>query len=216
MFMKKNSTTKKKFSESNLSEEKNNSRKEDAALVQEALKGKQSAFRTLTKKYQQQVFFLLLKMVNNNSEAEDLTQEAFAKAFSSLKSFNNTFAFSNWLYKIATNNCIDAIRKNKMQTFSLDKNLYNDDNDEYRYEIPDSSPQPDKALIHLQRINFVKEAIQSLPEKYKKVITMRHLEEKDYDEIAKELKLPVGTVKVHIFRGRELLNQILRKHLREY
>jgi RNA polymerase sigma-70 factor (ECF subfamily) len=154
-------------------------------------------------------------MVREKREVEDLTQEAFIKAFQSLASFNHEFAFSTWLYRIATNNCIDYIRKKKLQTLSIDKPIEGDE-DEYSMEIPDSTYEPDRVLIEHQRKKLIEDAIASLPEKYQIVIRMRHMEDKDYQEIAIALKLPLGTVKAHIFRARELLYKQLKNKLRHY
>jgi RNA polymerase sigma factor (sigma-70 family) len=191
------------------------SRAEDSQLIAGALKGNQAAYRTIVKKYHDPIYNLLYKMIRQKDEVEDLTQEAFIKAFGSLSNFNNEFAFSTWLFKIAQNNCIDYIRKRKLQTFSIDKPIESKDGD-YGFEIPDSSYEPDRELIARQRTKLLEEAIQSLPAKYRMVIIMRHSEEKDYQEIAKALKLPIGTVKAHIFRAREMLNKALRSKIHQY
>jgi RNA polymerase sigma factor (sigma-70 family) len=191
------------------------SRAEDSQLIAGALKGNQAAYRAIVKKYHDQIYNLLYKMIRQKDEVEDLTQEAFIKAFGSLSNFNDEFAFSTWLFKIAQNNCIDYIRKRKLQTFSIDKPIESKDG-EYGFEIPDSSYEPDRELIARQRSKMLEEAIQSLPAKYRTVIIMRHSEEKDYQEIAKALKLPIGTVKAHIFRAREMLNKALRSKIHHY
>lgn len=154
-------------------------------------------------------------MIREKDEVEDLTQEAFIKAFASLTTFNNEYAFSTWLYKIATNNCIDHIRRRKLQTFSIDKPIESKESD-FNFELPDTASGPDQALISSQRKKMLEEAIQSLPEKYRQVIIMRHQEELEYQEIARILKLPLGTVKAHIFRARELLYKYLRDKMRNY
>jgi RNA polymerase sigma-70 factor (ECF subfamily) len=146
---------------------------------------------------------------------EDLTQEAFIKAFSSLKNFNDEYAFSTWLYKIATNNSIDFIRKRKLQMYSIDKPIESKDSD-YTFELPDDSYEADKELISNQKTKLLNAAIAKLPEKYKKVIRLRHVEEKSYEEIAEILNLPIGTVKAHIFRAREVLYRSLRDKIRNY
>jgi RNA polymerase sigma factor (sigma-70 family) len=191
------------------------SRAEDMKLISQALSGNQPAYRTLLKKYHNQVFNVLFRMVHRREEVEDLTQEAFIKAFASLKNFNGEYAFSTWLLRIAQNNCIDNIRKKKLQTFSIDKPIESKDG-EITFELPDTTYEPDKVLIANQRANMIEEAIKSLPPKYRMVITMRHSEEKNYQEIADELGVPIGTVKAHIFRAREMLNQALRKKIQQY
>jgi RNA polymerase sigma-70 factor (ECF subfamily) len=154
-------------------------------------------------------------MVRNREEVEDLTQEAFIKAFTSLNRFDNQYSFSTWLYKIATNNSIDHIRKKKLQTFSINKPIESEESD-YSFELPDTDLEPDQELIASQRKKMLDEAMNSLPPKYRQVILMRHVDEKEYQEIAKTLKLPLGTIKAHIFRARELLYKQLRDKMRHY
>lgn len=191
------------------------SREEDFALIKKALTGDQKAFLKLRQKYYEVIFKLINRMVRNREEVEDLTQEAFIKAFSSLPSFNKEYAFSTWLYKIASNNSIDYIRKKKLQTFSIDKPIESDESD-YSFELPDTDFKPDQELIAAQRKKMLEEAMNSLPPKYRQVIIMRHVDEREYQEIAKVLKLPLGTVKAHIFRARELLYKRLRDKIRHY
>jgi RNA polymerase sigma-70 factor (ECF subfamily) len=198
-----------------ISESKRESRHEDIELIHAALKGNQAAFKRLLKKYYTPLYNLIYRLVRNKGEVEDLTQEAFVKAFASLKYFNEEFAFSTWLYKIATNNTIDYIRKRKLETFSIDKPIESDDSD-YKFELPDTTYEPDKEIIRRQKTILISEAIKKLPEKYRKVILLRHVDEYDYSEIAKILKLPIGTVKAHIFRARELLYKTLRESIKHY
>ena len=191
------------------------SRAEDSSLIQEALAGNDQAYKRLMQKYHDAIFNFIFKMVRERQQVEDLTQEAFIKAFSSLKNFNDEFAFSTWLYKIATNNSIDFIRKRKLQMYSIDKPIESKDSD-YTFELPDETYEADKELISGQKTRLLNEAIAKLPEKYKKVIRLRHVEEKSYEEIAAILKLPIGTVKAHIFRAREVLYRSLRDKIRNY
>jgi len=198
-----------------LSKGKIDSRKEDAHLIHSALRGDQAAYKKLMKKYHDQIANLIYRIIHQREQVEDLAQEVFIKAFASLSSFNEEYAFSTWLYKIATNSSIDYIRKKKLRTFSIDKPIAMEESDT-TYELPDSTYEPDKHIIQRQRSHLIQEAINKLPEKYKKVITLRHSEERDYSEIAKILKLPIGTVKAHIFRARELLNKYLRGKISHY
>lgn len=190
-------------------------RAEDSLLIQAALHDDQAAFKQLMKKYHDQIANLIYRIIHNKEQVEDLTQEVFIKAFASLKSFNEEFAFSTWLYKIATNSSIDYIRKKKLSTFSIDKPVSMEES-EYTFELPDTTYAPDKHIIQRQRSKLIEAAIQQLPEKYRRVIILRHNEERDYREIAKILKLPIGTVKAHIFRARELLNKYLRDKIPHY
>ena len=191
------------------------SRSEDSRLIKAALAGNDSAYSQLMRKYHDAIFSFIFRMVHDHEQVEDLTQEAFIKAFSSLKNFNEEFAFSTWLYKIATNNCIDYIRRRKLQTYSIDKPIESKDSD-YTFELPDDSYEADKELISGQRARLLQEAIDQLPEKYRRVIMLRHSEERSYEEIAKMLRIPIGTVKAHIFRARELLYKQLRHRIRHY
>jgi RNA polymerase sigma factor (sigma-70 family) len=196
-------------------ENKRESRNEDLELIHAALKGNQPAFKRLMKKYYTSLYNLIYRLVRNKDEVEDLTQEAFVKAFASLKYFNEEYAFSTWLYKIASNNTIDYIRKRKLETFSIDKPIEAADSD-YKFELPDTTYEPDKDIIRRQKSLLISKAINQLPEKYRKVILLRHVDEYDYAEIAKMLKLPIGTVKAHIFRARELLYKALRDSIKHY
>ena len=191
---------------------KSDSKAEDIALIERALSGDQPAYDRLMKKYHQLIYNLIFRMIYKKEDVEDLTQEAFIKAFQSLDKFDRQYSFSTWLFKIASNNCIDYLRKKKLSTFSIDKEMGSDD-DDLRFEIPDSDYIPDKQIIDRERKAILEAAIGQLPQKYREVILLRHSQEKDYEEIAKILKLPLGTVKAHIFRGRELLNKYLKEKL---
>jgi RNA polymerase sigma-70 factor (ECF subfamily) len=189
-----------------------NRKEEDRHLIQTALSGDEKAFKTLLNKYRNLVYTIMIKMVRNPQEAEDLTQEAFMKAFNSLASFNEEFAFSTWLMKIATNNCIDFLRKRKLRTYSIHEPIQYKD-EKIEIDIPDVEPTPEKTLLQHERKKFLENAIEELPERYKYVVILRHKEEKSYEEIAEILNLPLGTVKAQIFRAREILNKKLRQLL---
>ena len=196
-------------------QKKLDSRAEDSRLIHRALKGDNTAYKKLMEKYHDPIYAFVLKMVHDRSQVEDLTQEAFIKAFSSLHNFNEEYAFSTWLYKIATNNCIDYIRKKKLPTYSIDKPIESRDG-EYLFELPDQTFAADREIIADQRSRLLAAAIRKLPEKYRKVIQLRHVEEQTYEEIATALKLPIGTVKAHIFRAREMLYKSLKEKIRHY
>jgi len=194
---------------------KQDSRQEDSQLIRRALRGDDAAYKRLMTKYHDAIANFIGRMVHDRAQVEDLTQEAFIKAFASLRTFNDEFAFSTWLYKIATNNSIDHIRKKKLQMYSIDKPVEAPDS-EYTFELPDDTYEADREIIADQRARMLQEAIAALPEKYRRVIQLRHVEERTYEEIAKSLKLPIGTVKAHIFRARELLYKSLRTRIRHY
>ncbi len=191
------------------------SKAEDIILIESAIAGDQSSYEKLMKKYYQMIYNLVFRMISKKEDVEDLVQEAFIKAFHSLRNFDKQFAFSTWLFKIATNNAIDYLRKKKLYTFSIDKEIESDDSD-YKFEIPDIENKPDKHIMDSELRTILNEAIESLPEKYRQVIVLRHNKELEYEEIAKQMKLPLGTVKAHIFRGRELLNKYLKDKIKYY
>lgn len=182
---------------------------QDQGLVKEALDGSQEAFSQLMEKYRNPIHHHIYRMVRDKRQVEDLVQEIFIKAFSSLASYSTNYAFSTWLYKIATNHTIDYLRRKKLSTLSIDQPMKTKDG-ELEYELPDSTYRPDRHIVEDQRRLLIQEAIDSLPPKYYRVIVLRHQQEKSYEEIAQELDLPLGTVKAHIFRARELLYKRLR------
>ncbi len=197
------------------SENISKTKSDDNILINKALAGDQTAYEKLMKKYDQLIYNLIFRMISRKEDVEDLTQEAFIKAFNSLHNFDRQFAFSTWLFKIATNNAIDYLRKKKLNTFSIDREIESEESD-FKFEIPDNENKPDRIIIEDERKKILDEAIESLPPKYKEVILLRHKMDKEYEEIAKELKLPLGTVKAHIFRGRELLNKYLKDKIKNY
>ena len=186
------------------------SSEQDRTLVEQALAGNERAFRILMQKYDKALHHHIYRMVRTKGEVEDLVQESFIKAFSALTSYSSDYAFSTWLYKIATNHTIDYLRKKKLPTFSIDKPILTKDGN-LEYEVPDITYRPDRHVVADQRRALIQQAIDSLPEKYHRVIVLRHQQEKSYEEIAQELDLPLGTVKAHIFRARKLLYKYLRE-----
>lgn len=191
------------------------SSRKDLELVEAALSGDQRAYQKLVDKYQRGLYFHILKLVRNSDMVEDLVQEAFSKAFDSLGSYNRSFAFSTWIYRIATNHTIDYLRKKKLNTFSIDEPVSGKDRD-MKMELPDESSHADRDIIRKQRMAMIRNAVENLPEKYRMVIRMRHMEEQSYEEISEKLDLPLGTVKAHIFRARELLNKALKDRMRSF
>ena len=180
----------------------------DYMLVQKATAGDQKAFAELLGRYRDAIYFMLLKMVNNPSDAEDLTIEAFGKAFKNLRQYTPNFAFSTWLFKIATNNCIDFIRKKRASTISLDQS--NDDPESTTVTIQSDTPDPEEHLINNQKIKLLREVVNKLKPRYRTLVELRYFKEYSYDEISEELELPIGTVKAQLFRARELLYNILK------
>lgn len=192
--------------------------KEDLMLVKRAQAGDEMAFAALLKRYRDSIYFLLLKMANNPIDAEDLTIEAFGKAFRNIHKYKPDFAFSTWLFKIASNNCIDFIRKNKNKDYTFQPNSEDisqtgDSSKSYSMQLESSHPKPDELLITKEKATRLKAIVQELKPRYKKLVELRYYEEYSYEEIAESLKIPLGTVKAQLFRARELLYNILKdKH----
>lgn len=190
---------------SDLSEKARN----DLLLVEEARKGSEKAFATLLNRYRDSIYYLLLKMVNNASDAEDLTIEAFGKAFRNLDLYTPNFAFSTWLFKIATNNCIDFIRKKRSTPSIIDQGQ--DEMDNYTVNLQSDTLDPEEALINHQKIEQLRDVVNQLKPRYKKLIELRYYKEYSYIEISNELNLPIGTIKAQLFRAKTLLFNILKK-----
>jgi RNA polymerase sigma-70 factor (ECF subfamily) len=173
--------------------------------------GDQRAYAELMGRYKESVYFMLLKMVNNKDDADDLTIEAFGKAFSRLSQYTPNFAFSTWLFKIATNNCIDFIRKKKNNTIvSIDKPFENDEGGEVSLNIKAPSLDPEENFIKKQKSVLMREVVEKLKPKYRTLVEMRYFDELSYEEISAKLDLPLGTVKAQLFRARDLLYNILK------
>jgi RNA polymerase sigma factor (sigma-70 family) len=183
--------------------------KYDLELVGKALDGQEHAYSELMSRYRDAIYYMLLQMVNSPIDAEDLTIEAFGKAFKNLEQYTPNFAFSTWLFKIATNNCIDHIRRQKTIMVSLDSD--SDNQDQVSFTIQADDPDPEENMIKDQKAVLMRELVEQLKPRYKRLIELRYFREFSYEEIANELKLPLGTVKAQLFRAKELLYNILKK-----
>lgn len=184
---------------------------EDYVLVQLAMQGNQKAFAQLMSRYRQSVFHAILKMVNNREDAEDLTLEAFGKAFNKLGSYTPNFAFSTWLFKIAVNNCIDYMRKKRLHTLSLDEPIEAGSKQDFSELARSTTRDPEAEMIREQRVEVLRNLINGLNDKYRLMVELRYYEQLSYEEIASELAIPLGTVKAQLFRAKELLSAQLRK-----
>jgi RNA polymerase sigma factor (sigma-70 family) len=181
----------------------------DLQLVERARGGSEKAFASLMNRYRDSIYYMLLKMVNNPSDAEDLTIEAFGKAFSNLDLYTPKFAFSTWLFRIATNNCVDFIRKKQVSPTPLDH--LQDSMDSLTQNIQSDMPDPEESMINRQKIADLKNIVNQLKPRYKSLIELRYFKEYSYEEISSELNLPIGTVKAQLFRAKTLLYNILVK-----
>ncbi|MEN9639149.1 MAG: hypothetical protein RLZZ262_1017 [Bacteroidota bacterium] len=183
----------------------------DFKLVQRAIQDKdQRAYAELMQRYREPIYFMLLKMVNNKDDAEDLTIEAFGKAFKRLEQYTPQFAFSTWLFKIATNNCIDFIRKKRIKAISIDQGYQTDDGESIEISVKDMVMDPAEAMQKEERIRKMREIVDKLKPRYRRLVELRYFEERAYEEIAEELNLPLGTVKAQLFRAREFLFQMMQ------
>jgi RNA polymerase sigma factor (sigma-70 family) len=189
----------------------------DYKLVQKALHEQdQKAYAELMQRYREPIYFMLLKMVNNKDDADDLTIEAFGKAFKRLGQYTPQFAFSTWLFKIASNNCIDYIRKKRIRSISIDQGFMSDDGETIEISIKDSVLDPAEQLQREERISKMRMIVDKLKPRYRRLVELRYFEEKAYEEIAEELNLPLGTVKAQLFRAREFLFQMMQNSKDSY
>ncbi|MCC6691038.1 MAG: sigma-70 family RNA polymerase sigma factor [Bacteroidia bacterium] len=183
----------------------------DLKLVKQALsKADQQAYANLMSRYRDSVYYMLLKMVGNKDDADDLTIEAFAKAFKRLDQYTPSFAFSTWLFKIATNNCIDFIRKKKYNTFSIDKPIEGEDGGEMSITLRSDFLNPEETMQNNQKVKMMHDVVDKLKPRYRQLVELRYFEELSYEEISERLDLPIGTVKAQLFRARELLLNIMK------
>ena len=189
--------------------------REDKALVRRAISGEQRAYSELVKRHKRGIERLIRPITRNatTDEVEDLVQEAFTKAFLHLNSYSEEYAFSTWLYRIATNHSIDYLRRKKLSVFSISAppggGGDRGDDESKDFEITDMSWIPEQLMLAEERTSIIEDAINQLPENYKKIIKLRHTDDLEYDEIAKVLNLPMGTVKVHLHRARAALGRML-------
>jgi len=159
------------------------------------------AFEELVRRYQNRIYSLAYRMTGDNVEAYDLTQEAFLRSYAALPSFNPDLRFAPWLYRIATNLCINFLQSSRVRKGGADPDL--------ALQMPDRGKQPDSLYEEKEQRHRIHQAILNLPAKYRAVVILRHLQDRTYEEIAAILDLPLNTVRTHLFRARELLRRRL-------
>jgi RNA polymerase sigma-70 factor, ECF subfamily len=189
-------------------EERKIQNEEDFSAIRKTLAGDGDAFAFLQNKYKVRISALIRRMIQNPDDVEDLAQETFIKAYKALPRFQFSYTFSAWIYRIASNNTIDFLRKKRFQMVSIDQ-PFGEDGDQY-IDIKDESLTPEIELISLERKQILEKAISDLPENYRVIVRLRHAEELEYSEISDKLKIPLGTVKAHLFRARKLLYEALK------
>jgi RNA polymerase sigma-70 factor (ECF subfamily) len=186
---------------------------EDYELVCKAVDdNNQLAYAELLERYRDSIYHTMFKMVHNHDDAEDLTIEAFGKAFRKLYTYTPNFAFSTWLFKIATNNGIDFLRKKRLKMLSIDDPLEKNGDQDFSNNLKSSTLDPEERYIRQQRKHIMRTLLNKLTDKYRIMIELRFFEELSYQEIADELKLPIGTVKAQLFRAKELLFDVLNRN----
>ncbi|HRH11227.1 MAG TPA: sigma-70 family RNA polymerase sigma factor [Bacteroidia bacterium] len=190
----------------------------DYRLVKLAIeKGDQKAFAELMHRYRESVYFMMLKMCNNKDDADDLTIEAFGRAFKKLEQYSPNYAFSTWLFKIASNNAIDFIRKKKqMNSVSIDNKSENSESREHSANIRTDTLDPEEHFIKKQKIELVRVLVDGLKPKYKEMIELFYFHEMSHEEISQKLDLPIGTIKAQLFRARDLLFSALKNRKEKY
>jgi RNA polymerase sigma-70 factor (ECF subfamily) len=183
----------------------------DYLLVRDALdNGNQKAYAELMNCYRDALYFMLLKMTNDPYDAEDLTIEAFGKAFKCLTLYTPDYAFSTWLFKIATNNCIDYLRSKKKNTVSLDTAFGNDSNEGYTRDVACETLNPEASCMEKQKALMMRKMVEKLKPNYRILVDLRYFQEHSYEEIAEELHLPLGTVKAQLFRARDMMYKLMK------
>lgn len=186
---------------------------DDLIIIRSVLSGDSSQFALLWQKYNKQIFASVLKLVRSIDDADDIVQDTFLKAFNALHSYNQTFPFPAWLYKIASNTCIDYFRRKRIRPISID-NINREGGDIYDI-IPDKSTPIDVNIINNETKEQLLKAVEQLPLRYKQCIQLRHFDELSYEEISIKMDLPLGTVKITLFRARKmLLNMLSNKDLK--
>ena len=183
----------------------------DLILVEAAKGGDQLAYADLMERYRDSIYFMMLKMVKDSDDADDLTIEAFGKAFNRLGQYSPNFAFSTWLFKIASNNCIDFIRKKRIKVTSMDTGIVNKNGDTMRIDAKSTTLNPEETVMQGQRVVHMRLLVSKLKPKYRELVEKRYFQELSYEEIANEMNLPLGTVKAQLFRARDFLASMAEK-----
>ena len=173
--------------------------------------GSRKAYADLMAAYRDPLYLLLLRMTRNTTTAADLTIETFGKAFLQLHRYAPTSSFSAWLYSIGVHTYIDYLRRNRIDTVPLSTTVHTADGDFIEYQIPSGQPNPEEALIRMQRDENLKRIVDGLKEPYRQIIRLRYYDDLSYEDIAAQLKIPLGTVKVRLSRAKSLLAAIVKE-----
>jgi RNA polymerase sigma-70 factor, ECF subfamily len=181
---------------------------EDRELIRSCLRGDRRAYKVLLARYQDPIFNYCQRMIKDSGQAEDIAQEALVRTLTRLENYDERYSFSAWVFKIATNLCIDHLRKAKRIAYSLDQDIQGSDGS-YHREVAATTPDPSQRTLASEQMRMLDEAVDELPEHYRSILLLRHREELSYEEIARILELPIGTVKIRIHRAREQIKRRL-------
>ncbi len=185
---------------------------DDGELAARACEGREPAFRELLARYERPVFSLVFRMVRNRETAEDVAQEAFVKAFNAIHTYNPSYRFSNWIFKIANNMAIDRLRKRELDTVSIDGAPGASSAEEEQrtsIDIPDGGETPDAYVENRELGSQIEAALGRLRPEYRTAVLLRHVEGHSYQEVSAIMDVPLGTVKTYIHRGRSELKGLL-------
>ena len=179
--------------------------------LKQAAAGSAEAFEQLILKYQTAVYNLCLRMTGDPEDAADMTQESFLKAWRNLESFQGNSAFSTWLYRLASNTCLDHLRSVKRRP-QLSLVMEDEDGETQALDVPDSAPTPEEQVIALDEQSRLNEALQALEEDQRQILILRAVNGLSYTEIAEALHLKEGTVKSRLARARDQLRKKLQQN----
>jgi len=186
----------------------------DHALIEATKGGDEAAFDEIMGRYRNPITNYLYRFLNDYEEAVDLAQETFVRVYFALDRYHTEYAFSTYIYRIATNLAISEIRRRKRRKLLSLTGLFQSDEDQaVEYQPPDDRPLPDAQLANEERDKTIAAAIAALPEKYRVPIILRDIEGRSYDEVAEIMGLGLGTTKSRISRARALLKEKLQHYL---
>jgi RNA polymerase sigma-70 factor (ECF subfamily) len=187
----------------------------DRKLAALAARGREGAYRELLHRYERPVFSLVYRMVRDRSLAEDLAQEAFIRAFDKIDSYNPSYKFSNWIFKIANNHAIDYLRRRKVDTVSIHgpRNAASAEEGRSELSVASSGESPEAYVENMELRGQIEDAIARLRPEYRTAVLLRHVEGHTYEEIADVMELPLGTVKTYLHRARHELREHLESRI---
>jgi RNA polymerase sigma-70 factor (ECF subfamily) len=188
----------------------------DNELIELAKNGDESAFSQIINRYKNPIINYIFRMLNDHEEAVDLSQETFVRVYFALERYSPEYAFSTYIYRIATNLAISEIRKRKRRKFLSLTGLFQDeDSENIEFDIPDKAILPDQNVLDQEQKSIITKAITTLPEKYRTALILRDVQDKSYEEVSNILDLSLGTTKSRISRARALLKEKLALHFNQ-